>query len=232
MAAQSRTLTPRLVIQLLIVIVLIPFLPLLITRRRGWWEAWAYALTSIFGFIVSRVLAARRHPDLLRERSRMTDHADMKPWDKVLAPLMALGGGLVPLVAGLDKRFGWSRSFSLPAKALALAAIIGGYALGTYALLENRFFSGVVRIQSDRDHHVVTTGPYRWLRHPGYAGALLVYATTPILLDSWWSLTLSALLAIVTVIRTYLEDTTLQDELEGYREYAASVRYRLFPGLW
>ena len=110
--------------------------------------------------------------------------------------------------------------------------ILAGYVLGAYALIENRFFSGMVRIQTDRDHQVVSSGPYRWVRHPGYAGALLVYLVTPLFLDSAWAFLPAVFLAVVLVIRTHLEDSTLQEELAGYREYARRVRYRLLPGVW
>lgn len=105
-------------------------------------------------------------------------------WDRVLAPLAALGGGLLPLIAGLDARFGGSASFSLPARIGALVVILVGYAFSSWALIENRYFSGVVRIQSERGHHVVSSGPYRWIRHPGYAGGLVAYWATPVLLES------------------------------------------------
>jgi protein-S-isoprenylcysteine O-methyltransferase Ste14 len=150
----------------------------------------------------------------------------------LLAPLVGIGGGLTPLVAGLDALFGWSPVFSLPAKILALVVILIGYALGSYALIENRFFSGMVRIQTDRGHHVVSSGPYSWIRHPGYAGALLVYLATPLFLDSRWAFIPAVFITVVLIIRTALEDKTLQAELPGYREYAGRVRYRLLLGVW
>ncbi|OGO15016.1 MAG: hypothetical protein A2Y93_11540 [Chloroflexi bacterium RBG_13_68_17] len=115
---------------------------------------------------------------------------------------------------------------------VALVIILAGYALASYALIENRFFSGMVRIQSDRGHKVVSSGPYRWMRHPGYAGALLTYLATPLLLDAPWAFLPVVFIAIVLVIRTRLEDGTLQDQLEDYRDYARRVRYRLLPGVW
>jgi protein-S-isoprenylcysteine O-methyltransferase Ste14 len=120
----------------------------------------------------------------------------------------------------------------MPVKILSLVIILAGYALGSYALIENRFFSGMVRIQLERDHHVVSTGPYRWIRHPGYAGALLVYWATPPFLDSYWAFLPALFLTIVLLIRTNLEDKALQDDLQGYRDYAGRVRYRLLPGVW
>jgi hypothetical protein len=144
---RSHTLTPRVIILVLIFVVLVPFLPLLISGRWDWWEAWVYAAVCILGFAIGRALAARRHPGLLAERGRMLRHADAKPWDKVLAPLVGLGGALLPLVAGLDALFRWSPGFSLPVKLVALAFIVAGYVLGSYALIENAFFSGVVGAQ-------------------------------------------------------------------------------------
>ena len=182
------TFTIRSIIQMLVFIVLVPFLPLLITWDGAWWQAWAYALVTVLGFFVSRVLAARRHPDLLAERAKFTEHADVKPWDSVLARLVGLGGLSIPLVAGLDARYGWSGvDFDLTAELAALVFILAGFAFGAWALMENRFFSGVVRIQKERGHHVVSTGPYAWMRHPGYAGGLIVYFATPIVLDSLWT---------------------------------------------
>lgn len=122
--------------------------------------------------------------------------------------------------------------FSLPARLLALLVILAGFAWGSYALIENRFFSGMVRIQADRGHQVVSSGPYRWMRHPGYAGALFTFLASPVFLDSRLAFIPAVLLAIVLIIRTYLEDRTLQEELAGYCEYARRVRYRLVPGIW
>ncbi len=232
MNAQKRVSLPRLVAQLLVVLVVIPFLPLLISRRWNWWEAWVYAAVFILGFILSRALAARRHPDLLAERARFNEHENVKSWDRLLAPLVAWGAGVIPLVAGLDALLGWSAGFSLSVELIGLVLLLTGYALGTYALVENRFFSGMVRIQTERDHQVVSSGPYRWVRHPGYAGTLLAYLGTPLLLDSWWAFIPALLFSIVLVIRTRLEDRALQDELPGYYGYAGRVRYRLLPGIW
>jgi protein-S-isoprenylcysteine O-methyltransferase Ste14 len=229
---QQKTITPRVVIQLLLFIVLVPFLPLLISRQWGWWEGWLFALLNILSFAISRMLAARRHPDLLAERARFMRQEDTEPWDKKLAPLLGLGGGLLPLVAGLDALYGWSPSYNVPAKVVALLIILAGYALASYALIENRYFSGTVRIQSERGHKVVSGGPYRWVRHPGYAGALWSYVATPVFLDAPWAFLPAAFLMMVMAVRTRLEDMTLQNKLEGYRDYAKEVRYRLVPGVW
>jgi protein-S-isoprenylcysteine O-methyltransferase Ste14 len=228
----SGRLSVRVLFQLFLFVVIVPLLPLLISRQWGWWEAWVYAVVAILGFVISRVFAGRRHPGLLQERGRMLHHADATPWDRILAPRVGLGGGLLPLVAGLDAAFGGSDGFSMPVKLAAFLLILGGYGLASYALVENAFFSGMVRIQTDRGHRVISSGPYRWLRHPGYGGALLAYIGTPLWLDSAWTMLPALLLAVTLVIRTRLEDRTLQAELPGYRAYADRVPYRLLPGVW
>src|SRR3972149_5549878 len=154
---QQRIITPRVIVQMLFFVVVIPFLPLLISRRWDWWEAWVYAFIGILSFAISRVLVARRYPDLIAERARIMQHEDAKPWDKLLAPLLGLGGGLVLLVAGLEALLDWSATFSLPVKIVSLVIILAGYVLGSYALIENRFFSGMVRIQTDRGHQDISS---------------------------------------------------------------------------
>jgi len=207
-------------------------LPLLISWQWDWWQAWFYFLVNLIGFIVSRLIANSRHPDLIVERSQYLNHPNPEPWDKRLSPLLGLCGGLIPLAAGLDARFGPSVQFGLIIKVVASVFLVGGYVLGSYALISNRFFSGVVRIQTDRGHHVVTTGPYSWVRHPGYAGAILSYLATPFLLNSIWTFIPVLLTLGVIIIRTYLEDNALKEKLEGYREYAQDVPNRLIPGVW
>ena len=226
------TFTLRVVVRILFFIVVVPLLPLLISRQWDWWEAWIYAAICILGFAISRMLAARRHPDLLVERARFLQHEDAKSWDKSLAALVGLGGGLIPLVAGLERLLDGSTQFSPAVKVISLALLLVGYALGAYALIENRFFSGMVRIQTDRGQQVVSSRPYRWLRHPGYAGALLAYLATPFFLDSLWAILPTVFLTVVLIVRTALEDRTLQEELPGYADYARRVRYRLVPGIY
>jgi protein-S-isoprenylcysteine O-methyltransferase Ste14 len=228
----KKILTPRVFVQLLIFVVGLPFLPLFISWTWDWWEAWVYAILSIVGFAASRLLAVRRHPDLLSERARSMHHEDTLPWDRVLARLLGIGGVALPLIAGVDARLGWEPTFSLPVKLVALAVILAGHAVGSYALIENRYFSAVVRIQTDRGHQVVSGGPYRWVRHPGYAGALLTYLATPIFLDALPAFIPAVYLVVLLVVRTKFEDQTLKDRLTGYREYAARVRHRLLPGVW
>lgn len=222
----------RAIVQMAAVVFVMPLIPIIISGKWDWWEVWVYAVFSSISFVISRILAARRHPDLIVERSRFMAAKDTKPWDMILAPLLAFGSIFILVVAGLDRLYGWSNLFSVGARIAALVAIMLGYAFSSWALIENRFFSGTVRIQTERGHHVVSSGPYRIMRHPGYAGALLGYLPVPILLNSLWAFIPAILLLIVLVVRTALEDKTLQAELPGYREFAQKTRYRLLPGIW
>jgi protein-S-isoprenylcysteine O-methyltransferase Ste14 len=232
MSDNKRILTPRLVLILLIFIVGVPMLPLLISWQWDWWEAWAYVIVNILSFVASRYLASRKNPDLMVERGRFMEHNNTEPWDKRLSPLLGIGSALIPLTVGLDTLFGRPVHFVLWVRLLALALMIAGYFLGSYALVANRYFSGMVRIQADREHQVVTARPYRWIRHPGYAGALLSYLATPFLLQSLWSIIPVLMTLGILVVRTVLEDRTLQEKLEGYCKYAQEVQYRLLPGIW
>ncbi len=232
MSENKRAFTLRSIILMVIVVLVVPFLPLIISGAWDWWEAWAYGIIGVFGFIISRALAARRNPDILVERSRSIELTDAKPWDKILAPMLAFGSVLILAVSGLDKLFGWTSPFSFTVKIIALIVIILGFIFGSWALIENRFFSGVVRIQTDRGHHVVSTGPYRFVRHPGYSGALWTYLAMPLLLDSVWAFIPALLLTGVIVLRTSMEDRTLQNELTGYKEFTQKTKYRLLPWIW
>jgi protein-S-isoprenylcysteine O-methyltransferase Ste14 len=229
---KMKAMTPGRLALMFIVVFVFPLLPVLISGDWAWREAWVYALASTVGFIVSRVLAVRHHPDILEERARSIELEGAKSWDKILAPSLAFGNLIILALAGLDHLFGWTTPFPLAVKILAFIVILFGYWLGSWALIENRFFSGVVRIQKDRDHRVVSSGPYRFIRHPGYAGAFWAYLFTPLLLDSVWAFIPTVLLVGILVLRTALEDSTLQQELPGYREFTQKTSYRLFPGLW
>jgi len=199
----------------------------------GWWQAWAYSLLFAAAGIGLRLLAERRHPGLMAERAQLSRAPGIKSWDKLLAPLMALSLGL-PLfvVAGLDHRFASSPHFPIWLNILGLVLASAGYGLTGWALRENRFFSSVVRIQSERGHAVCDTGPYRIVRHPGYSGSLLPPFAMVLALDSVWTVIPAIAAAVIAVVRTALEDRTLQQELPGYREYADRVRYRLIPGIY
>jgi len=136
------------------------------------------------------------------------------------------------IIAGLDHRYNWSSEFPLWLNLIGFILISLGYAFAAWAVTENRFFSSVVRIQTDRGHVVCDTGPYRFVRHPGYAGNILALFGIVLALSSVWTLIPAAVASVIAVIRTVLEDQTLQEELPGYRDYAQRVRYRLIPGIY
>lgn len=220
-------------IGMIVTYLLIPVVLLACGGDSGWWQAWVFSLMIIAAGIGGRLLAEKRHPGLLAERAQFDKAADVKPWDKILSPLMAISASFpLFIVAGLDHRFGWSPVFPLWLNILGLILIAIGYSFAVWAMAENRFFSGVVRIQVDRGHVVCDSGPYRIVRHPGYAGNILPLPGIVLALSSVWTLIPAGLALIITLTRTALEDQTLQEELPGYRDYAQRVRYRLIPGIY
>lgn len=199
----------------------------------GWWQAWLYSLLIVVAGIGGRIWAEQRHPGLMAERQDIEKIQGAKAWDKVLAPLMALSLSFpLVIVAGLDHRYGWSPVFPLWLIVLGLILVLLGYVFASWALAENRFFASVVRIQTDRGHVVCDTGPYRFVRHPGYAGNVLALPGIVLALGSLWALVPVVVALIITVARTALEDQTLLQELPGYRDYAKRVRYRLIPWIY
>ncbi|MDH4943968.1 isoprenylcysteine carboxylmethyltransferase family protein [Sulfurimonas sp. C5] len=183
--------------------------------------------------IVSRLLAEQKHPGILAERSKYFKPQDVKPWDKVLGTLMALSISFpLVIVAGLEHRFAWSPLFPVWMNIFGFVLIAFGYSFASWALIENRFFFSLVRILKDGEHKVCNSGPYKIVRHPGYAGNLLALPGMVLALNSIWTLIPMFLAIIITVIRTELEDKTLQEELQGYKEYTQQVRYKLFPGIY
>ena len=215
------------------VYLLIPLVLFICGRNLGWWQAWLYSVLILAAGIGGRMWAEQRHPGLTSERQNIENIQNAKDWDKVLAPLMAVSLVFpMVIVAGLDHRYNWSSEFPLWLIVTGFIMILLGYAFAAWALAENRFFSSVVRIQTDRGHVVCDSGPYRFVRHPGYAGNILALFGIVLALGSGWTLIPAVLASIITLIRTVLEDHTLQEELPGYRDYARRVRFRLIPGIY
>jgi protein-S-isoprenylcysteine O-methyltransferase Ste14 len=206
---------------------------LLSAGRWDWWEAWAYSGLGLFILIGSRVVLIKKFPDLAVERSQAHDLDDVKDWDRILMPITALLGPFVSwIVAGLDQRYGWSPDLPNLVQIAALIVIQIGSLIGIWAMLTNRFFSSQVRIQTDRGHTVVKDGPYKIVRHPGYAGGLLSWLAAPVFFSSWWVVIPTVLVMMASIIRTAKEDKTLIAELPGYAAYSREVKYRLLPGVW
>jgi protein-S-isoprenylcysteine O-methyltransferase Ste14 len=180
---------------------------------------------------IAGLLVHLRNPALLEARANWR-RRDTKPFDKVFLSLFLPLTFLQPAVAGLDAvRYGWS---SMPFATLYAGLILFAMAMTliTWAMMANPHAETTVRIQTDREHKVVTSGPYRIVRHPMYVGAILMYPAAALMFGSTWALAVSALIAILFVWRTVLEDRTLRRELPGYEEFAARTRYRLIPRLW
>jgi protein-S-isoprenylcysteine O-methyltransferase Ste14 len=198
--------------------------------RIDWWPAWALIVVMLAWSTATAIVILRFNPDLLAER--LGPRKGAKPWDMAIMSVIGLATLVRLVLAGLDQRYGWTSGMPLAAQIAALVVVALGYALTVWATASNAFFSQIVRIQSERGHSVATGGPYRYVRHPAYLGTILYELAVPILLASWWTLVIGGLNAVLIVIRTALEDRTLQAELRGYADYARQVRYRLLPIIW
>lgn len=200
--------------------------------RLNWPEAWIYlALVAAMSFGGGFWLA-RHDPALLSERLRSLIQPDQKVWDKVLMVVMLVVWTGWFVLIGLDAgRYRWS-DVPLPFKGLGLALIGLGAALVWLTLEANSYAAPVVKVQKSRGHRVVTSGPYAYIRHPMYAGALLFIAGVPLLLGSWWGLAAGVVLLLIIAVRAVFEERTLAAELEGYADYAARTHYRLVPYIW
>lgn len=213
--------------QWVIITLMLAVILIITSGRFDWVMAWVYIGLYIVS-VVSQWLVLS--PELKAERAQIKE--DTKSWDRVLAPLMALCPACIWITAGLDIRFGWSPFIPLTLQIVALVIAVLGFLLTMWAMASNRFFYGTVCIQKEQGHTVVTTGPYQYMRHPGYVGAIIFDVATPLILNSLWAFIPAAFTIGIIVIRTALEDITLKEELDGYKGYAKRVRYRLLPGIW
>lgn len=196
-----------------------------------WWDwAWLYLGICTAAVTVNAAILMRRSPDLVAERGRP---GRMPAWDVVLSVAWSLATYVaLPLTAGLDARLGWTGEVPAVLRCASAVAMVAGFALAGWAMVANAFFSTAVRIQTERGHTVCTTGPYRFVRHPGYVGFVVGTLATALLLGSLWALVPAAFAAALIVVRTAVEDRTLRAELGGYEEYTTRVRWRLVPGVW
>jgi len=199
-------------------------------RSTDWWQAWALVGLGAASQVLTAALLLPDNLGLLIERSQFGEGT--KRWDIGLAVLMAYSPHFIAIIAGLDRRYTGSAPLPLAVTLIALAVVVCGSLFTLWAVRANRFFSGVVRIQRERGHRVVDSGPYRFVRHPGYTGMTAYDLALPLLLGSSWAWIPAVLAVAVIITRTLLEDRTLIAELPGYPEYAHRVRYRLLPGIW
>ncbi len=219
-------------IQIGAIVLLQAVLLFLSAGRLNWGTAWAYLILYMaFVAMNGMILFPRKESrEMVEERAQVKEGA--KGWDKVIGLVTALLGPAILVVAGLDERFGWTRNLAVWVQAAGGVVLTASYALFGWAMASNRFFSTVVRIQKDRGHVVESGGPYAYVRHPGYASLLISYLSIPLMLGSGWAYLPVFFLIVTLIVRTTLEDRTLRNELEGYREYSRRVRNRLIPGVW
>jgi protein-S-isoprenylcysteine O-methyltransferase Ste14 len=198
--------------------------------RVDWALGWSFVLVVLILEIGTLCLLAFLAPNTLNHRGSIG--SGVKPFDRWFVVLWLALSLLTPVIAGLDAvRFQWS---TLPEVLYypGLIALIAASICADWAMVVNEHFEQFVRIQSDRDHRVITTGPYRFVRHPAYLGAVLGTLATPPMLGSAWAFVPAGLIALLFIVRTHFEDQTLRHELTGYEQYAQQTRFRLLPLVW
>ncbi|CAG0926643.1 hypothetical protein TFLX_00145 [Thermoflexales bacterium] len=211
-------------------IVMLAVMLFLAAGTLSWIAGWAMVIVMTGWVAATAIVVIPRYPELLAERVGPKKGA--KTWDTALLSLYGVMMMIMWIVAGLDWRYRWSSGIAPVTQIGTMLIVIAGYTLVVWATGTNAFFSQVVRIQTERGQTVVSTGPYRHVRHPSYVGMILVMLGAPIMLGSWWALIPGVISAVLMIIRTALEDKTLQAELPGYVDYTQHTRYRLIPGMW
>jgi protein-S-isoprenylcysteine O-methyltransferase Ste14 len=217
-------------VQILIMFIVMGLELFLGSGRLNWVWAWVFLGIGLLSLSINAVFMLRTSPETVAERGRPKE---VKDWDKLVGGSWLIGQYfLLPILAALDIRFGWTNE--LAALWHVVGASVYGLSLGLtgWAMITNAYFSTAVRIQADRGQQVCTTGPYHYVRHPGYVGFFFQALSVPIVLGSLWALLFAIPAGVLMIIRTAFEDRMLQEELEGYKEYTREVRYRLLPGVW
>jgi protein-S-isoprenylcysteine O-methyltransferase Ste14 len=218
------------IVALFVVILVMDLLLFVPAGRLDWPAAWVLSLLYGVSLLAYAVWGTLKAPDLLKERSQVAEN--VKVWDKAIMAVYTVLFLATLVVAGLDVgRVRWSE-MAVGWQALGLVGMVLSGGLIFWTIRTNAYLGRMVRIQEDRGHQVVTGGPYGYVRHPMYVGIILLFPCMTLFLGSWWALVPASLIATLMVIRTALEDRTLQAELPGYAEYSRQVRYRLLPGVW
>jgi protein-S-isoprenylcysteine O-methyltransferase Ste14 len=194
-------------------------------------KAWFYFIPAFIISCLSATIMWRLIPELANQRGEFKK--DTKKWDKILvSAFLLISITALPAVSGLDVgRYKWSH-LSFNTTIIGVVIYCASVLLNHWAMLVNRHFEGTVRIQKDREHKVIAKGPYRFVRHPGYVAMILTTVSFPLIVGSLYGLYPASLVISIIIIRTAMEDATLQKELDGYKEYAAKTRFRLLPGIW
>jgi protein-S-isoprenylcysteine O-methyltransferase Ste14 len=193
----------------------------------SWKWAWYVLLLGLALLIFNWIVLPA---ELIEESGRKKDN--VKKWDKLLSSIISVWVILMYVFSGLDRRFHWTGDIPVFVNIAGLVFILLGSLLFTWSMFSNKFFSTLVRLQTDRQHTVVTEGPYKFVRHPGYLGYIIFTLATPVALGAFWGLVFSGIIGILLIVRTALEDATLKKELPGYAEYTENVKYKLIPFLW
>ncbi|KZD21753.1 methyltransferase family protein [Tardiphaga robiniae] len=196
-----------------------------------WPAAWSFLLFMILLGLGGGLWLIQIDPALFEERMRPVVQQGQPPADRVFMVAFFTVALVWLIVAGLDQRFGLSQ-MTAGVQVAGAAITLSGIAISFWVLRENSFAAPVIKLQRDRGHHVIDTGPYHFVRHPMYSGAILFFLGTSLWLGSWWSAALTLIMAVLFAWRTRAEERTLRDGLSGYTDYTMRVRYRLCPGLW
>jgi len=222
----------RLIVQTCAGIGLMGLLLFVAAGTLHWPGAWVFLVQLGVLGLASGLWLARADPDLLRERMSPFDRSGQDEADRMLMKVLAVALFAWLMLMALDAcRFRWSH-VPFWVHAAGAVAILVAFAIIHWTVLENPFAIVVVRVQRERGQHVITTGPYQFVRHPMYAGAIFFFIGTPLLLGSWYGLIGALIMIALFGVRITIEERALRAELEGYAEYAADVPYRLIPGVW
>lgn len=217
--------------QMIVMLALFGIVLFVSAGKLSWAGGWVFLGMNALTQALSALVLIPRQPALVSERSKVREGT--KSWDRVLAPLITIAGTLALLItAGLDARFGWSAPVNIILWGVSIALAFASQMFVLWAMASNPFFAATVRIQGERGHNVVRSGPYGIMRHPGYAGAVIYNLCAPLVLGSWWAYIPALITIALIILRTRLEDRTLQEELPGYQEFAQAVRWRVVPGVW
>jgi len=193
-------------------------------------RVWFYFGLYFVSLVMNMATFLKYNPEVVKARSEIIK-GEMNWWDKVYAVSYLLLMFALPVVRGLDVRFNVS-ALGIEYYIAGIILFIAGWSFTSWALVVNKYFEGAVRIQKERDHKVVSAGPYAIIRHPRYPGMIVFYASMPLGLGSLYGLVPALLTALALIFRTHFEDQMLQKQLKGYKEYAKQVKYRLVPGIW
>lgn len=215
--------------QILLLVVFEAALLFFAAGHIDWLWAWVFLGLYCAGILLNGYFMFRYSPETIARRA---SSKGMRGWDKVVAGLWSLMGIVQMVIAGLDERYSLTTSLDPAAHGVGIVVFLLGYALFSWAMTSNAYFASVVRVQPELGHRVCTTGPYRYVRHPGYVGTMLQSAGLPLLLGSLYAFVPGLVAMLLMVLRTALEDRTLSAELPGYVEYVQHTHYRLLPGVW